>query len=580
MSDFFTLNEFIAIASKSKPTLLSFKDGGSWNHFSIKDLFEKSLFFAAGLKELGFQKNQTLAIYSYQNPTWLIVDFGAILAGGATVPIFHNISKENLIYELKDSDVKYIFTDSKDFLDMDFEGRIISYGFNSDKAISIESLILLGKTAFNKKKYDEDFFVKSAKEDDLATIIYTSGSTGKPKGVELTHRNLASQIKGISQIFPLDKNTDKALSFLPLAHIFERVVMMFYISQGIKIYFVDDIKNLGNFLQEVNPTLITAVPRVLEKLFAKIKEKVDTLPFYLKFLTGLALRRATTLDPDVVKNHIDYAIYKLLDAIFYKKFRSVLGSEIKMIICGGAPILVDLERFYKNIGIDLFCGYGMTESAPVLAVNYKNVNKTGTVGRRFSSVELAIASDGELLARGENIMRGYHNDEKKTKETIVEGWLKTGDLANIDLEGFVKIIGRKKELFKNSYGKYVNPIFIEQKLMQSLPFLMGAIIVAEGRNFTSALLFPDFEMIKNLKIKLDYEGGSDEEFLHSRILYDFVLKKIKNINIKLDNWEQIKKFTIIARPISTSTGEITPSMKLKRNILEEKFKNAIDEFYK
>ncbi len=579
MKNFSTLSELISFQASnfSNPRAFNFKEKNQLRSFSNQEFLEKTFHFACGLREIGLQKNQTIANCSYQNPIWLIVDLGAILAGAVTVPIFHNISKENLFYEIEDADVKYIFTDNAEIFSeiksRNLNLKIITYGFENESAISFEGLILLGKKAADEKKYDLDSFLKINQPHDLATIIYTSGSTGRPKGVELTHQNLVSQIKATAECFPLNSQ-DVALSFLPLAHIFERMVMMFYISQGISIYFADDVKNVGNILRETHPSLMTTVPRVLEKVFAKIKEGIDSASLVKKFLGKKAFQRALEKDPTAQKSLLD----NIFDRLIYKKFRESLGGNIKMIICGGAALSLDLERFYKNIGIDLFCGYGMTEGSPVLAVNCAKAQKFGTVGKAFPAVELRIANDGELLARGPNIMLGYHCKPEKTAEVIENGWLKTGDLAQIDEQGFVKIVGRKKEIFKNSNGKYVAPVPLEQSLVQKLGFLLGAIVIAEGRKFTSAILFPEFEILKKFKTKFNF-SGSDEEFLKSEILQNFVEEAIQKINQNLDHWEQIQKFHIATTPISIESGEITPSMKLKRNLLEEKYKNVIDGFY-
>lgn len=319
---------------------------------------------------------------------------------------------------------------------------------------------------------------------------------------------------------------------------------------------------------------MTVVPRVLEKVFTKIKYGVDEASLIKKILGRLALKRA------LVKDVEHYSLLdKIYDSLVYKKFRAALGGEMQMLICGGAALLLDIERFYNNIGVNLYCGYGLTESSPVLAVNSAKAHKIGTIGKAFPTVELRISKDGELLARGPNIMRGYHNDEKKTAETVIDGWLQTGDLAHIDEEGFVKIIGRKKELFKTANGKYVRPILLEQRLVQELSFLAGAIVVAEGRKFTSTLLFPDFDLLQKFKDKLKFSGG-DAEFLKSDILQKAVEVVVVKVNEEFDHAEKIQKFAIITQPISIENGEITPSMKLRRNVLEEKFKGVIDGFYK
>ncbi|MBM3579701.1 MAG: long-chain fatty acid--CoA ligase [Alphaproteobacteria bacterium] len=549
MKSLSTLLDLISFqaANFNNPRALNFKEGNAWVSFSNQEFQEKILHFACGLREIGLQKGEVFANNSYQNPIWLIADLGAILAGGITVPIFQNISPEHLRYEISDSKAKFIFNEKR-------EVEILE----SRKLISFEDLISLGAKAVGKYEF-------KAEAGDLATIIYTSGSIGMPKGVELTHQNLISQIKGTAKIFPLEAS-DVALSFLPLAHIFERMVMLFYISQGISVYFADDVKNVGNLLREVRPTLMTAVPRVLEKTFAKIKDGVESANPVKKLLGRRAIIAA--LDKGS----------KAFDFLVYKKFRAALGGRMQMIICGGAALMPDLERFYNNIGVNLFCGYGLTEASPVIAANCPTAHKLTTVGKAFPGVEIKIAEDGELLARGANLMRGYHNQPEKTAATIKDGWLHTGDLASIDADGFVKITGRKKELFKTANGKYVSPVPLEQKLVQELGFLLGAIVIAEGRRFTSALLFPEFETLPKLKKEFSFTG-SDQEFLTSEILQKFVQQKVDSINLKLDHWEQIQKFQIITESISIGSGEITPSMKLKRSLLEKKCEREIAEIY-
>ncbi len=580
MKDFSTLSQILSFQANkfNNQRAFNFKENGQWISFSNQKFLEKTFHFACGLREIGFESKQSFAICSYQNPIWLMADLGAILAGAVTIPIFNNISKENLFFEISDAKVQYLFTDSSEIFSQvknsNPEIKIITYGISQESALSFESLILLGKKAVEEKKYSLDEFLKLNQPQDLATIIYTSGSTGKPKGVELTHQNLVSQIHDTAVFFPLSQE-DVIISFLPLAHIFERMVVMFYITQGVSIYFVDDIKNVGSFLREIHPNLMTTVPRVMEKVFSRIKEGVDSANFIKKFLGQKALKRALIKDPETSQNFCD----KIYDLIIYKKFRAALGGNMRMMICGGAALSQDMERFYRNIGINLFCGYGMTESSPVISANSPQDHKFATVGKVFPSVKAKLAEDGELLVSGPNIMRGYHNDAKKTAEVIENSWLKTGDLAAIDADGFIKIIGRKKEVFKNANGKYVCPVPIEQKIARSLEFLIGAVVIAEGRKFTSVLLFPDFEILPKFKKKFDFLG-SDEEFLASEILQKFVQKNIDKLNPLLDHWEQVQKFHIALESISIESGDITPSMKLKRNVLEEKYKNVIDEFYR
>jgi long-chain acyl-CoA synthetase len=412
------------------------------------------------------------------------------------------------------------------------------------------------------------------KPEDLATIIYTSGTTGNPKGVMLSHNNIISQVNSTSKLFPLKSGQDVALSCLPLAHIFELMVMLYYVSQGVFIYFADDIKNLGSLMKKIQPTIMTAVPRLLEKVFVKIKKLAEEKSIIKKLLLKTAIRRAVNKKTNLKPNFFD----KILDKIIYKKFRQIFGNRIKLLICGGASLSNEVEAFYRNININLFCGYGLTETSAVVAVNYENNYRFGTVGKNFPGIELKIDEKQELLVKGKNVMIGYHNLNQETQEVIQDGWFKTGDLATIDNEGFVKITGRKKELFKNSNGKYVSPVPIENKLTQEIDFLIGAIVIAENRRFTSAILFADFDLIETVKEKFFFKG-TKQEFLSSKILYDFIDKKILHLNQNLNHWESIQKFYIAKEEISIESGEITPSMKLKRGLLERKYQKIIDDFY-
>lgn len=608
-NDFNNLSQLIFYQAKNfaSQKALSFKKDGNWIALSNQEFLQKAIYFANALTASGLKRGQKVAIYSYQNPIWLIVDFAIMLAGGVCVPIFHNISKENLIFQLQDSSVDFIFADfSENFAKKNHFDKskclseeisknvkeIICHDFDLERAncktSNYEDFLKKGKDfleengvtdldlILKKDNFDEiftDLGLKLAEPNDLATIVYTSGSTGNPKGVELSHDNLVSQIKDAAKCFDL-KSDYRALSFLPLAHIFERMVMMFYISKGVHVYFVDDVNNLGVFLREVQPNVMTVVPRMLEKVFAKIKNGSQNGSFVKRFLAGAAMQRSLSKEVTAQKSFIDCVFDKLV----YRKYRSALGGKIEFMMCGGAATSNEMERFYKNIGVDLYCGYGLTETSPVLAANCESGYKFGSVGKKFDSVSLKINDDGELLAKGRSVMLGYHNSPSKTDETMEGEWLKTGDLAQIDEEGFVTITGRKKELFKTSNGKYVRPVPIEQHLIHELGFLTGALIIAEGKNFVSALLFPDFELLKSLKKKISYDGDSTS-FLTSEALCKFVSDKIEGINATLDRGEQIFKFEIIKEEISIFSGDITPSMKLRRPNLEKKFADIILEIY-
>ncbi|MFZ9470057.1 MAG: AMP-dependent synthetase/ligase [Rickettsiales bacterium] len=556
---------------------LNYKFNENWQKISVEDFCNQVFALSLALKKIGVKKGDRIANYSYQNPKWLIVDLASILAGAITVPIFNNINEDNLFYEIEDADCKFIFTDKPEITQKIWQKfpniKIIGNSFKSENIFELDELIKNEIPNLSQNLPSIQNLASEILPTDIATIVYTSGSTSKPKGVEILHQSLVSQIHDSDNFFKLNQS-QIVLSYLPLAHIFERMVMMYYLSIGMSIYFVDDIKKLGEFLREVRPNLMTSVPRALEKVYAKINSSINDANFIKKLIGKTALKKALVKDPNQNNSLVD----KFFDKIIYSKFRQALGGNMEMIICGGNALSAELERFYWNIGVKIYCGYGMTECSPVLATNAPNQQKFTTVGKAFPAVSLKLASDGELLAKGINVMKQYHNQPQKTAECFEDGWFKTGDLAEIDENGFVKIVGRKKELFKTSNGKFVHPVLIEQKLVQELGFLIGAIVIAENRNFVSALLFIDFDLINNIKKKLNYIGNN-EDFTNSTILNNYCEKIINNINLKFDQWEQIKKFKVISQQISIENGEITPSMKLKRNILEKRFENEINNFY-
>jgi long-chain acyl-CoA synthetase len=609
MNDFSTLTGLIQFIEKhyQNQRAFNFHQDGEWISVSTTDFVNNVYALTLGLNALGLKPNDGFGIVARPSPIWLMADFAALANRAVSVPIFPDISQTNLLFEINDAEVKFVFCDCEENLKIlqdsnaQFQ-KIIIHGFKAqceniaDNIIHFDDLLKSGQAIYQQNPGLFDSLSAEIKEGDLATIIYTSGSTGVPKGVEITHKNLVSQIKAINQCFALDYNSDVALSFLPLAHIFERTVINFYISKGISIYFADDVKNVGNLLREIKPTLITVVPRMLEKVFSKMQNGVNEAGFLKKCIGNIAFNFAAkhTAPTPLIRGEIKPSVrdlphlireaggalkYKLFNLLVYKKLRASLGGNLKMMICGGAPLAENLEKFFCGVGINLYVGYGTTESSPVIAVNYKDYHKIGTVGKALPGVQTKISRDGELWAKGDNIMRGYHKNPEKTDEVISEGWLKTGDLATIDDQGFIKIIGRKKEMFKTAGGKYVSPVPIEQSLLGNWQLISAACIIAEGKKFVSCLLFPDFDILPRYKQKAKLENLSDEEFLNSDFIKSRTDKLITLVNKNLNHWEQIQKYYLVKETISIKSGELTPSMKLKRNFVEEKYKDVIEEFY-
>ncbi|MFT7087598.1 MAG: long-chain acyl-CoA synthetase [Rickettsiales bacterium] len=629
-SNLASLIDFLDQKYQNPKAFSSVKNGQSTN-ISTENFTKNIRHLTLSLNDLGIKKNDGFAIIAKPSHFWLQIDLAAIANGAFSVPIFPNISSENLLFEIKNSGAKFVFCDSMENLQIIHDSGakfqkiiILDFETKGENIIKFEDLLKNGAELFQKSPNLFNQLTNQINENDLATIIYTSGSTGVPKGVEITHKNLISQINSTAKCFPLNKNEDVALSFLPLAHIFERMVVLYYISQGITVHFADDVKNVGALLKEINPSLMTAVPRMLEKVFAKMQNGVNEASFIKKLIGKLAFFMAPKFAADDYSNGLPRRftprnddvedlfpklktsslrgaflakpksgrgnpegfkvslniLYKILNHLVYKKLRAALGSKMRMIICGGAALSPDLEKFFLGIGINIYVGYGLTESSPVIAANFRNNHKLGSVGKAFPNVEVRLGEDRELLVKGSSIMRGYHKDPIKTAQEIDEnGWLKTGDLAEIDADGFIKIIGRKKEMFKTTYGKYVSPVPIEQKLIAGWSLLSATCIIAEGKKFVSCLLFVEFDLLKKYQEKHGFKNLSPKDFLKSEFIQKRSQKLINDINKNLNHWEKIQKFHLSTKPISIEGGEITPSMKLRRNIVEEKFKDVIAEFY-
>ena len=596
------------MTSFNNPKAFNYLAEGEWQSISTIEFVDQVRKVSLGLRELGLKKGEGVGIISDSSPFWIIMDLSIMIAGGITIPMFANVSTENMLFQIKDSNLKYLFIATEDqwhklgdnrknfknIITLNIQhqpevglkkafpsttlgdrGRAFtSRMFSTRKIITYQDLLQIGERASLK---DPNLYAQlrdAREESEIATIIYTSGSTGLPKGVELTHKNLCSQIDACGQCFPLDNARDKIVSCLPLAHIFERMVTYFFISTGTSIYYVDDIKNVGNILREVRPTTLTLVPRLLEKVHAKMQDNAKQAKGIKKALATLAIKRAMTKDPFKAPTVID----KLLAQLVYKKFLAALGGNFKLMVSGGAALRDDVYRFFLNIGVNLYQGYGLTESSPVIATNYPGHNKVGTVGKPFPGVQVKIAKDGEILAKGPNTMRGYHNKPQLTQDTLSQGWLHTGDLGALDPEGYLSILGRKKEMFKTSNGKYVVPIPLEQKLIQ-LDLIDMALVIAEGRPFVSCLLFPDFENLEQLKARRQLQRLGTEEFFESEAIQREIADWAQAINKRHDHWEHIQKFTVIYTPLSIEAGDLTPKMNIRRKVVEEKYSQEIDLMY-
>jgi len=554
-------------------SFLNHLENGHWKSISSKDFVHMVRCLASSFEKEGVTQGTSVAIISDSSPFWLIVDYALQCLGAVSVPIFANISSSNLSFELEDAEIKYVYIASQEKFDE------IEESLKGMKLVLIKDIKASGdniKPFLNFLGNDTSYHKAKIDANDLATIIYTSGSTGVPKGVELSHINLITQILDTQERVALNSDF-KALTFLPLAHIFERMVMSFYLSSGVSVFFADDVKNVAVLLKELKPDIMTVVPRLLDKIYTKMHENVAQAKGVKYLIGSAAFYRANSKDPNENSQNI---FDKLFAKLVYTKLQDALGGNLKYLITGGAPLSMPVYRFFHNIGLPLYQGYGLTETSPVICVNYDKANKIGTCGKPFSHVEVKLAQDGELLTRGPSVMRGYHKQPLKTKEMIDnDGWLHTGDLAEIDDEGYITLISRKKELFKTSTGKYVSAVAMEQRITAN-KWVDYAVVIADNKPFVSALIFMDEILLESFSQKKGLESLSYEELIEHRRIKAIVMNIIKNVNSKLNHWEQIQKFHIASERVSIESGVLTPSMKVSRAKVEEIYKNEIDNFYR
>ncbi|WP_419768771.1 AMP-dependent synthetase/ligase [Arcobacter sp.] len=568
---FSTYNEMFDYLTTTydNPTLLNFINANNkYESISVLQFKEKVICLCAALQNLGIKKGTMVAVFAKSSPFWLIFDFALQQLGAISVPIFANISTKNLNFELKDSKCKYIFIDDINRInDIKEEIIFITHNFciKEKNYYNLDEIIVMGKEICNRLEYVEH----KPKEDDIFSIVYTSGNTGNPKGVILSHKNIISQVKDINELIQLDKK-EVILSILPLAHIFERAVMSYYISRGVSIYFIDDITNVATLMKTVRPTMMTVVPRLLEKIYYKIKTNISDKPFFSKLIASFAFHYA--LKENINKDSI---LFKFFDKLVYSKFREIFGGRIKWLVSGGAPLEKNIYQFFLNIGVPLYQGYGMTEFSPVISTNYPGANRVGTSGKAMPTAEVKIEKD-ELLVKGPSLMKGYLNNEDLTKKTIDEnGWLHTGDVASIDEDGYIYIKSRKKDIFKTSTGEYVNAIPIEQELSKN-KYIEFAVLISSNKKYTTALLFVDHE-------RYAQHGKSSnltiEEYFNQSRIQKSIQNHIDKLNKKVNKWEMIIKYKLITKQATIEGGELTPSMKVCREAIENKYKEEIQSMY-
>lgn len=572
---------------KNKPLKrsLNTKYNGVWESTSSEEFLEKSNQISRGLLQLGVKKGDKVAIISSNNRTeWCIVDIGVLQIGAIDVPIYPTITAEDYSYIINHSESKYCFVS-----DVVVYEKIKSiqnecpnlkeiYCFDTIKGCKHWSAVLeLGKDAAHQSKVLA--IKESVNPQDLATIIYTSGTTGTPKGVMLSHNNIVSNVIAAQKRLPLDKGKAVALSFLPLCHIYERMLMYLYQLSATEVHFAESLETIGENLNEVNPDVMTAVPRLLEKLYDKIYGKGQTLTGIKKKLFNWAVNVGLDYEP-YGKNGVGYSIKLFIArALIFKKWKSALGGNLKLIASGSAALQPRLARVFTAAGLTVVEGYGLTETSPVISVNDMRDGKfrVGSVGQVVENVKVKIADDGEILCKGPNIMMGYYKNQKLTDEVIKDGYFHTGDIGHIDDDGFLKITDRKKEMFKTSGGKYVAPQVIENIVKQST-LIDQVMVVGESQKYPAALIQLNFDAVNEWLGQTDIPLNYTEMLANEKVL-NKIKKDIDQANENFAQWEKIKKFKLTPEIWSVESGHLTPTMKLKRKIIKSKYQDLLEEIY-
>ena len=590
MTDIKRLFDFPYYQLENKPndSALVTKYNGVWTPMSTKEYLDKANAISRALLKLSVEKNDKIAVISSTNRTeWNIMDIGILQVGAQNIPIYPTICAEDYEYVLNHSESIYCFVSDKEVLDKvnkikDKTSLKEVYSFNHiDGCKHYSELFELGKDESNQTDVEDR--KNAVKPEDLATIIYTSGTTGKPKGVMLSHWNITSNVLGSSPRVPLAAEGEtRVLSFLPICHIFERVLIYVYQYAGTSIYFAEGLDKIGDNAKEINPNLMSVVPRLLEKVFDKIMLKGEELSGVKKALFFWAVGLGERWEPYGANGAWYELQLKIANKLIFSKWRDALGGQLGTMVCGSAALQPRLARIFGAAGMRVMEGYGLTETSPVVSVGLydDNMYKVGTVGKPIPDVEVKIAEDGEILIKGPNVMLGYYKDPEKTAEVMTGDYFHTGDKGQVDADGFVKITGRKKEMFKTSGGKYIIPTLLENDLKQSL-FIEQVMVVGEGEKMPGAFIQPNFDFVRDwIEHKGHDIGLSEVEISSSELVINRIQKEVDKYNQNFGKWEQIKRFELTPEAWTIDGGHLTPTMKMKRDIIKGIYKDLYEKIYR
>jgi long-chain acyl-CoA synthetase len=563
------------------------KYNGQWVKTSTQDFIEKSNAVSRALLKMGIQKEDKIALISSNNRTeWNIMDIGILQTGAQTVPIYPTIAAEDYQYVLEHSDSIYCFVSDIEVLEKvnairkNLPNLKVVFSFDTIEGCkNWQELLLMGDDKSNQDAVETR--KSSIKPEDLATIIYTSGTTGKPKGVMLSHGNIVSNVLNCGPRIPFEKGNTRALSFLPICHIFERMIVYLYQYYGVSVYFGESIDKISDNIKEIKPTVMTAVPRLIEKVYDKIYSKGLELRGIKRYLFFWAIDLGHRYEP-YGANGFWYEIQlKIARKLIFKKWKEGLGGRLDFMISGSAALQPRLTRVFAAAEIPIIEGYGLTETSPVITVNdmHNYGFKVGTVGKLIDNVEVILADDGEILCKGPNVMIGYYKDEVLTKEALKNGYFHTGDIGEFDSDGFLMITDRKKEIFKTSGGKYISPQLLENAMKQSR-FIEQIMVIGDGQKMPAAFIQLNFDYVKTWQKLHELKvGTTNDEVISDAKVIARVKAEIDTINEKFGNWEKIKRFELTPDVWSIAGGHLTPTLKLKRKQVMEKYIDLYDKIY-
>ena len=594
-----TLAEMLERATSRfrKADMLNYKHGGVWRAISATEFIERARAIALGLYSLGVRRGERVSILSESRPEWTLADAGCQLAGVIDVPIYPTQAPPQVCYILEDSGARVLLVENRAayerVADVVRVCRALAHiiflegDAEAGAGVSANSLTLLelearGRALATDEPHLTEELARAVRPEVLATIIYTSGTTGEPKGVMLTHSNIISNMVATSERLSFS-DQDTVLSVLPLSHVFERVAMYMYIHHGASVYYAEAIDKIGENMREVHPTLMVAVPRLFEKIYARIKERAAAGGRLKSALLAWAVevgKRWARLTVERRKIPALLALaYRLASKLVFSKWREGVGGQIRVFISGGAALPDEIGYIFMAAGLPVVQGYGLTETSPVICAGSLEENRVGTVGRPLRNVEVRIAADGEIEVRGPNVMRGYYNKPEATRDVFTEdGWFKTGDIGALDAEGFLRITDRKKELFKTSGGKYIAPQPIEQRIKASR-FVNQVVLIGNGRKFPAALIVPNWEQLRSYAQLKGLDTKTPADFCRHPRIIDLIQRQVDALTADLSKFERVKKIALIEHELSIEGGEMTPTLKVKRRVVDEKYRDVIDEMY-